>query len=131
MIHRINAIGGDLHLEERRVAFADEPFNRDAGMRQIFGQTCVVDVERDELAEPIGRNTHLVNYSTAILNEHSRQTFMSVILSRVFGEGPPAMIRTELHFPGSFNEKPRPKSRDSATKSDTSREVLRRKHGSG
>ena len=59
MVHGIHAIGRDLHLEEHGVSPADEALNGNAGVREVFGQTNVIDVERDELAKPMGRNAHV------------------------------------------------------------------------
>ena len=58
MIHGVGTVGGDLHLEDGVLAFAGDAFDRDAREREFVRETVVVDLEVDEVAEPVGRKFH-------------------------------------------------------------------------
>ena len=47
MVHGIDAVRGDVHLEQRAVVRAEveDAFDRDAAQRQIFGELLIGDVE--------------------------------------------------------------------------------------
>jgi len=59
MIHGVGTVGGDLHFEDGILAFARDPFDRDAGQSQFIPKTAVVDFEVNEVAEPMGRKFHV------------------------------------------------------------------------
>ncbi len=61
VVHRVNAVGGDVHLVERAVARAQivDAFNGYAAQRQVFGELGVVDGQFRQIgAEPFGQYVH-------------------------------------------------------------------------
>ena len=53
MIHRIGAIGSNLHLENSIRAFARNSFNGNANRGQSFGKLPIIDRQIDKFANPI------------------------------------------------------------------------------
>ena len=61
VVHGIDAVGGDVHLEERTVAVAERinALDRDAAESQVFGKLGVGDGEFGQIGtEPPGENLH-------------------------------------------------------------------------
>ena len=61
MVHRIDAVGGDVHLEEVSIAGTEvvHALHRNATQRQVFGELMIVDRDiRDIGAEPAGQDIH-------------------------------------------------------------------------
>jgi hypothetical protein len=58
MIHRIRAVGRDLHLEDSVFAVAGNTLDRNARERKFVGQTRIVNREVNELAQPLRRDFH-------------------------------------------------------------------------
>jgi len=59
VVHGINPIGRDLHLEDHGPAFTGDALDGDARVSQILGESMIIHPQRDELTKPIGRNLHL------------------------------------------------------------------------
>ena len=62
VVHGVDAVGGDVHLEERAVAGAEivDAFDGDAAEGQVFGELGVGDGEIGQItAEPIGQESSL------------------------------------------------------------------------
>ena len=61
VVHRVDAVGGDVHLVERAVAGAEivDAFDGDAAQGQVFGELRVVDGKLGQItAKPFGKNLH-------------------------------------------------------------------------
>src|SRR5262249_26793079 len=58
VVHRVHAVGGDVHLEGGVRAGALDRLDSDAGVRQILRKLAVVDIELNEVAHPIWRDPH-------------------------------------------------------------------------
>ena len=61
MVHGVDAVGGDVHLVKRPVAFAEavDALDGDAAQGQVLGEFVVVDREfGEQAAEPCGKNFH-------------------------------------------------------------------------
>ncbi len=63
VVHGIDAVGGDVHLEERAVACAEieDAFDGDAAQGQVFGELGVGDGEFGQVrSQPFCQNFHCV-----------------------------------------------------------------------
>jgi hypothetical protein len=58
MIHGVRAIGRDVHLKDRPIAFAANRLNRNPSQSQIIRKLMVVDIEVNEIAQPLRRDFH-------------------------------------------------------------------------
>ena len=61
VVHGVNAVGGDVHLEEVAVGFAEvmNTFDGDAAKGEVVGELPVGDGERWEVVtEPVRKNLH-------------------------------------------------------------------------
>jgi hypothetical protein len=65
VVHGVDAVGGDVHVEECGVGVArdvvqfEDAFDRDAAQREVFGELGIVDIEHRQIgAEPMGKNLH-------------------------------------------------------------------------
>ncbi len=64
VVHGVDAVGGDVHLEERAVAGAEivDAFDGDAAQGQVFGELGVDDGEIGQItAKPFGENLHAIH----------------------------------------------------------------------
>jgi hypothetical protein len=65
VVHGVDAVGGDVHVEERGFGVAgdvvdlEDAFDGDAAQGQVFGELSVIDVQDREIgAEPFGKDFH-------------------------------------------------------------------------
>ncbi len=65
MVHGVDAVGGDVHVEERACGVAggvvelEDAFDSDAAEGEVFGELGVIDVEDGQVgAEPFGEDLH-------------------------------------------------------------------------
>lgn len=73
VVHGVDAVGGDVHVEERGFGVAgdvvdlEDAFDGDAAKSKIFGELGVIDVEDWEVgAEPFGEDFHEVSSSILV-----------------------------------------------------------------
>jgi hypothetical protein len=60
VVHGVDAVGGDVHVEERGVVGElEDSFDGDAAEGEVFGELGVIDGERGQVgAEPFGEDFH-------------------------------------------------------------------------
>jgi hypothetical protein len=61
VVHGVDAVGGDVHVEERAggIGSWEDAFDGDAAEGEVFSELGVVDVERGQVgAEPTGQDLH-------------------------------------------------------------------------
>src|SRR5262249_52259827 len=58
MVHRIDAVGGDVHLEDGFFAFSLNAFYSDASEGEIIGELARLDLEIDPFTQPVGTDSH-------------------------------------------------------------------------
>ncbi len=58
VIHRVRTVGRDVHLEGGLITFAADRLDCNPGQGQIIGELVVIDVEVNEIAQPLRRNFH-------------------------------------------------------------------------
>ena len=65
VVHGVDAVGGDVHVEEGGIGVAgcvvelEDAFDGDAAEGEVFGELGVIDVENGQVeAEPVGENLH-------------------------------------------------------------------------
>src|SRR4029077_11163830 len=58
VVHRVYAVGGDVHLVDGVHALALDRLDGDSGVGQVESKLTVVGLDGDEVAQPVGRDLH-------------------------------------------------------------------------